>query len=262
MALKQYHGYMEQVVHGLPQRNRQKIEQSMMALIARFDLRGKALLSLGALQYDTFALGHLGGNRLYCFEDENTMEAEQQLELRHRRFELENTKPRGFALRQLTLDDPKVFTSLISRNNKFSGSDLDFDVLWVSGYQKDEQHRAKNARQRHAKPWHSDIDNALTKLAKGGWFIHQFAAGGVDLSLNGDYCRYLAKQLRRKGLVMLECYYLAQAPAIGLIVAVKSSVNRATKLARQTLAKRPILSHIYGQTELENSAVRVSELNN
>jgi hypothetical protein len=226
-------------------------EAAMSGLIARYDLAGKSILSLGAgiaFEENWF---HRAGCRLTLNDlDQPSVGIE------------------GY-LRTLTRVDESLPDMLryeigdaADSVKKYAPSA--FDVLYVSSFHPDEirremiQEEFKKCRSdeeaRHNITWPSDekayievMMLAIERVRPGGLVIFQHYRGGVYSDANPHYLKAVQVQLAENGATLLEAYAFRKSPPHMLLVAYRGDAEQALEFARQQLSDRPCIRTFHGR---------------
>ena len=235
---------------------------TLPAMIQRYGIVGKKVLSVGPGDCAQEYWFHAAGNSLFLVDIDEGGVIEPGLR------EMASKAP-----------PPEDRTTYIVGDARHVSEWLDtkFDVIFTSSLTPDEFYR-RDQQADFAKvlaaadpalsvvgswpPAKSPISPLCAEiiergLADGGLFVMLSYASGPDILYARNYLPCLADGLPALGLTLIETHYLASAPGVHLVVALKTS---DTKLAQRTIERlraEPPLTAIHARTELELRALRV-----
>jgi hypothetical protein len=223
---------------------------AMQGIIARYDLMGARVLSIGSAE---------------SFEEYWFYKASCQLTLN----DLDKTGSFARYLEQIPPPGNSALIYVIGDANELVReiSNPDYDVLYVSSFPPDELRREDTqANYTRVQPWamkllartwphgtppyHSILMKAVDGLQPGGLAIFQHYRGGVNIAINRHYIPDVQRQFSKHGLSLLEAYCFRRSPANLLVVAFKGSPRQARQRAID-LVDKPTILEFHGRSENE-----------
>lgn len=245
-------------------------------LIARYDLAGKSILSLGAGE---------------AFEEFWYSEAGCRLTLNDINPAYENALSR---LAPAAPPSPNLDYVVGDAAEFLRGNREHFDLLYVSSFHPDEIRREKIQQEfirgymrhwlrivswvgrrfgfrhsiaswpRDAQTYVDTLFHAFEHVRPGGMIIFQHYRGGVSLDSNPHYVEDVASQFSQRGATLLEVFAFRKSPGNILVVASKENEIDAAQSMKRIL-QRPPLTVFHGRfanETLKSDVVKVYEFGN
>ena len=237
-------------------------------LIARFDLAGRSLMSVGAGgAFEEIAFLQNGMRRAFLFDIDEHNSLTSILPT------LQSPSPAAAPI-VYTLDD---FTK-VQPDSDLLGP---IGLLYFSGFTPDEMHRGaihrahiaalrSGGERRHgdpdwpakASPLHPIVLTAIDRyLPDDGIVIIQSYFDGIDVLANPGYVEQWARSLAEHHVALLEGYCFRASSAVTLWIGIKLAADGARSgrgrlsEARERLEMRPPLTRFHGRAMLEDKTI-------
>lgn len=220
--------------------NLELVRAPIQQLMARFDVRGKSILSIGA------------GD---CFEERWMAPANKVTAVDI------SDRMSGFD-EAFQADGPDQY--IVQDAAEFIESCRDhFQLVYISSFEPDEYRREQlqqawrdrrtaGQRSRHVTwepgetPYHPVIESSLRLVRPGGLVILQHYRGGVNVVANPHYFRDVETQFSRHGVNLVEAHHFRASPQHLLLVAMKHDPIGVQRY-RDWLRDRPAITTFHGR---------------
>lgn len=112
-----------------------------------------------------------------------------------------------------------------------------FDILFISSFTLDEIRRRDILKKNNSR-WTKDdvymdtVENYTDFIKDGGLFISLSYAYSIEYFKNPHAIKLVQKQLKKKGIVLIELYQLVSAPHVSMTIGYKGSVKQAKKYVK------------------------------
>lgn len=192
-----------------------RIESCMQELIARYDITGKSVLSVGA-----------GG----AFEEKHFARSGNEVLL------IDIDEGGGILPRLEAMPQKPGISYWIGDAAEFENGLGSYDVLYYSGFTPDELRRASivrtNANEARSwaiddDPFHPVVMGYTSAINDGGLLLIQSYCGGIDHDYNANYLAACQRQLAEHDLYLLEVHRFTSTHGVMLYAAIKGKRQRA-----------------------------------